>query len=103
MKHQVRVHRVPRQNPELLRALRLAGQLTLKEASDLAVHLERFRGAVLVAGIDAEVAEHLAEALRGAGAEVDVEPSSLDTPMLCRPQANELYEWGRLRRLRRVG
>ena len=102
MKHQVRVHRVPPQTPELTRTLRLAARLSLAEASALAIHLDRFRDTVLVAGVDAEVAEHLAEALRGAGAEVGVEPSSLDTPMLCRPDANERYEWGRLRTLRRV-
>ncbi|MEX2124796.1 MAG: hypothetical protein WD795_12955 [Woeseia sp.] len=67
--------------------------MSLKQASDLALHLERFGRSVVVAGIEPAVAAHIADDLRRAGAEVVIEESSLSTPMLCTPEGNEKYGW----------
>src|ERR1700722_6326348 len=81
-KHQICVNKVPADRSNFIKTLRLAGRLELKQALDLTVHLERYGHSILVAGIDLAVAEHLAEALRETGAEVDVQVSSIQTPML---------------------
>jgi hypothetical protein len=76
--------------------------LGLKQANDLAIHLERFRNSVLVAGIEPTVADHISEALQTSGAEVLVEESSIDTPMLCSPAANTKYHWGPFRTIKKA-
>src|SRR6186997_2715563 len=91
--YQVRLHELPADRVALVRALRLVGNLGLKRADDLARHLDRYRKSVLVAGIDESTAGHIAAALRDAGAEVAVEPSSVDTPMLCTPLVNAKFSW----------
>jgi hypothetical protein len=85
-----------------VRALRTAGSIGLKQASDLAVYFERFRRSVLVAGVDLPVAEHLAGCLRDAGTEVELQPSSIGTPMLCAPEVNAKYGWGALRQIKKL-
>jgi hypothetical protein len=92
-RYQIRLRELPADRVALVRALRLVGNLSLKQADDLARHLERFRKSVLVAGIEESTANHIAAALREAGAEVAVEPSSVDTPMLCTPMVNARFSW----------
>jgi hypothetical protein len=99
-KYQVRVLRLGTDETELVRALRLIGRLDLKRAHDLAMHLKRVPGSLIVAGIDHNVADHIAETLRSTGATVDVQLSTLDSPMLCTPDANVIYEWGAMRTVR---
>jgi hypothetical protein len=94
-KYQIRFLELPTDHVALVRALRLVGNLNLKQADDLSRHLDRFRKSVVVAGIDESTAGHIAAALRDAGAEVAVEPSSVDTPMLCAPMANARFSWRR--------
>lgn len=48
---------------------------------------------ILVAGVSGEVTEHAANLLREAGAEVVVEASSIEAPMVLRPQADQRYRW----------
>jgi hypothetical protein len=55
--------------------------------------VDRFRKSVVVAGVDEATAGHIAAALRESGAEVAVEPSSVDTPMLCAPMVNARFSW----------
>jgi hypothetical protein len=92
----------PKDQTAFVRALRTAGSISLKQATGLAVYFERFRRSVLVAGVDLSVAEHLAGCLRDAGAEVELQPSSMSTPMLCAPEVNAKYGWGALRRIKQV-
>jgi ribosomal protein L7/L12 len=101
-KQQVRIDSTPGDRPRFVKALRLIGNLSLKDASDLAIHLENFRHSVVVAGIEPEVAAHIADALRRAGAEVAVEDCSIKTPMLCRPDVNQKYEWHPFRLIRKT-
>lgn len=101
-KQQVRVSNTPSDTVQFVKALRLIGNLSLKDASDLAIYLEDFRDSVVVAGIDQEVATHIADALRLAGAEVVVEECSIDTPMLCSPRVKEKYEWSSLRLVKKA-
>lgn len=100
---QIRISKVPSDRVRFVRALRLiGGRAGLKRASDLAIHLERFRRSVVVAGIEPAVAAHIADELRNAGAEVIVEECSISTPMLCSPQVNEKYRWGAFRLIRKA-
>jgi hypothetical protein len=102
-KHQICVNKVPVNRTSFIKTLRLAGRLELKQALDLTIHLERYGHSILVAGIDLMVAEHLAEALRETGAEVDVQVSSIQTPMLCVPQVNARCVWEAFRSIRKPG
>jgi hypothetical protein len=101
-KHQIRVNKVPANRTNFIKTLRLAGRLELMQALELTVHLERYGHSILVAGIDLLVAEHLAEALRETGAEVDVQDCSIQTPMLCVPKVNAKYVWGAFRSIRKA-
>jgi hypothetical protein len=101
-RHQICVNRVPADRANFIKTLCLAERLELKQALDLTVHLERYGHSILVAGIDLPVAEHLAKALRETGAAVDVQVSSIQTPMLCVPQVNARYVWGAFRDIRQA-
>jgi hypothetical protein len=92
-KYQIRLREFPADRVALVRALRLVGNLNLKHADDLARHLENHRRSVVVAGVDESTAGHIAAALRDAGSEVAIEPSSVDTPMLCSPVVNSKFSW----------
>lgn len=92
-KYQIRINGLPRDRSKFIRALRLTGHLGLKQALDLTLHFERFAHSILVAGIDLDVAEHIAAALRDTGANVELQPSALATPMLCTPQVNARFTW----------
>ncbi len=96
-KFQVNIKRSAESRNAFVRALRLVGPISLRQAQDMAIHFERFHNSVLVAGVDLPVAEHLAEVLRDAGAEVAVQASSLNTPVLCMPQVNTKYRWNAFR------
>jgi hypothetical protein len=99
-KFQVRVLRPSANETEFVRALRLIGRVDLTQAHELAMHLTRVQGTVVVAGVDLPVADHIAATLNASGAQAQVEPSSIDSPMLCAPAANVIYEWGALRTVR---
>jgi hypothetical protein len=92
-KFQIRLSELPTDRIALVRALRLVGNLGLKQANDLALHVGRFPQSVLVAGVDESTAGHIAAAFKDVGAEVAVEPSSIDTPMLCTPMVNAKFSW----------
>jgi ribosomal protein L7/L12 len=76
-----------------VKTLRLVADLGLAEAKGLSDYLRDHTPCVLVAGVSREVADHAAELLRKAGAEVAVEESSLDAPMLLCPEADHRYRW----------
>ena len=92
-KYQVRIRRISGNDVAHVRALRLIGSLNLRQAYDLAKHLDRHPNSVVVAGVDEPVANHLAAAFNAAGAEALIEASSLGTPMVCAPTANVKFKW----------
>jgi hypothetical protein len=101
-KYQIIVCSLPTDRTKFVEALRRTTPLTLKQALDVANHLERFRHSTLVAGIDLQVADHIASALREAGAEVVLDESSVTTPMLCNPEGNTHYRWGMFRVIKKA-
>lgn len=76
-----------------IKTLRLLADLGLGEAKRLSDYLEDSIPCVLVAGVDREVADHAAGLMRECGAEVFVEESSLEAPMLLCPEANQRFRW----------
>ncbi len=78
----------------LVKSLRLVADLGLGDAKHLSDYLRDHEPCTLVAGVDREVADHAASLLREAGAEIAVEDSSMDAPMLLCPEANQRYRWG---------
>jgi ribosomal protein L7/L12 len=77
----------------LVKTLRLVADLGLGDAKHLSDFLRSSAPCLLVAGVDREVADHAAGLLREAGAEVVVEESSIEVPMLLCPEANQRYRW----------
>jgi ribosomal protein L7/L12 len=92
-KYEVVVTAVPDKIVPLVKSLRLLADLGLKDAKELTDYLSANSPCVLVAGIDREVADHVATLLREAGASTAVGESSLSSPMLLCPQANHRYRW----------
>ena len=101
-KFQVEVKRPPAERVAFLKALRTVGAISLKRASDIAIHLDRFRNSTLVAGVDQPTAEHIAATLSASGAKVVVRESTVSSPTMCCPEAAYRYKWGRMRTLVKV-
>jgi hypothetical protein len=84
----VTIESLPESRIAYIKCLRQTAGLGLKQASDMA---NEPAPVDLVAGVDSDVAEHLAQLLRGAGATVQVKDSLILTPMLLWPGANRKY------------
>ncbi|PKY10783.1 hypothetical protein B1757_07435 [Acidithiobacillus marinus] len=101
-KKQIRITSPIADRTQFVRALRLiGGDLDLKSAVSLAIYLDNHCNTVIAAGLDHEVAEHIANELRSGGTEALVESSVIDTPMRCCPSANEKFSWSFPRHIRR--
>lgn len=98
-KYQVTVTTVPDNIISLVKSLRLVADLGLKDAKDVADFLRSSGsdGCVLVAGVEQEVADHVAALFHEAGGNAEVQESSIVAPMLLCPKANEKYAWHWLR------
>jgi hypothetical protein len=92
-KFQIRVISIGSNETPLLKTIRLVADLRPLDAALVFTYLRDRAPCVLVAGVNSEVAEHAANLLRSAGAEVAVEVSSLDVPTVLRPQADRRYRW----------
>lgn len=92
-KYQVRVQSLPSEVAPLVKSLRLVAGLRLLDAKKLFDCLSASLPCLLVAGVDQSVAEHISHLLQESGASATVEESSLSSPMLLYPQANQRYQW----------
>jgi ribosomal protein L7/L12 len=92
-KFQVRVVSPGLKIVPLVKTMRLVADLGLADAKGLSDYLRDHTPCVMVAGVSREVADHVAGMLREAGAEAEVEGSSLESPMLLCPEADQRYRW----------
>lgn|GEM_PF-2148590 len=76
-----------------VRALRTIARLSLAEALEIHAYAARATTATVVAGVRFATASQLACALGAAGIAAKVVPSSVATPMVCRPHADEIRTW----------
>jgi hypothetical protein len=90
-RYQVQMQGVPNDEIPFVRAMRIIGRVSLTDAIKIHSHARNAGGTVLVAGIDRHVADHIAAAFTAAGIAVSVRPSTVTSPMICRPQANAPY------------
>lgn len=98
-RYQVELTAFPGDETTFLKTLRIVGRVSLADAVTIHALASVVEGTVLVAGIDRPVADHIARAFVEAGIAVVVRPSSVTTPMICRPQANETYRWNAVRQV----
>jgi hypothetical protein len=75
--------------------------MSLERATRLFYFLSGTSGAVLVAGVDEEVAKEIAQQLASTGSEVRVSSSTLAWPLVCDPQVNAIHSWQPFRLLKR--
>jgi len=101
-KYQIEINKAAENQTKYLKALRLIGNIGLGEAKDLAEHTKRFKNMVVVAGVDKNVAQHIAEQLQEAGAQVSVTESPMDHPMTWEPRVNTKYIWTSLRTVKQI-
>ena len=92
-KFQIRVILIGPNEALLVRTIRLVTDLGAFDSALVFAYLRDRADCVLVAGVNGEVAEHTANLLRKAGAEVVVEASSLEPPTVLRPQVAWRYRW----------
>ena len=90
---QVELLSCPRDEIKFVKALRIIGRISLADAVAIHAEAREAGGMILVAGIERAVAEHIAESFDAADIQTVVQPSSVATPMVCRPQANTAYRW----------
>lgn len=93
-RYQVQVQGVPDHEVPFIKAMRLVGEVSLADAVRIHAHARNSGGTVLVAGIERDVADHIAAVFAAAGIDVRVHPSTVASPMICRPQANVAYRRG---------
>lgn len=92
-KFQIRVMAIGSNEAPLIRTIRLVTDLGAFDSAVVVSYLRDRAPCILVAEVNGEVAEHTANLLREAGAEVAVEASSLDIPTVLRPQVDQRYRW----------
>jgi hypothetical protein len=92
-KFQIRVISIGSNEAQLIRTIRLITDLRAFDSAVVFAYLRDRDRCVLVAGVSSDVAEHAANLLRSAGAEVVVEASSLEVPTVLRPQVDRRYRW----------
>jgi ribosomal protein L7/L12 len=92
-KFQIRIISIGSNEAPLIKTILLVADLGALDAALVFSYLQDRAPCVLVAGVNSEVAEHAANLLRSAGAEVVVEASSLEVPTVLRPQADRRYRW----------
>lgn len=85
-RYQVQMQGVPEDEIPFVRAICIIGQVSLADAVRIHAHARNAGGTVLVAGIDRRVADHIAAAFTAAGIAVGVHPSTVTSPMICRPR-----------------
>lgn len=92
-RYQVALDDGPGDELAFVRAVRTIARLTLAEALDIHAYATRVPKATIVAGIPFASASQVAVALEIAGIAARLDPSSLATPMVCRPRADEVRTW----------
>lgn len=92
-KFQIRVILIGSNQAPLVRTICLVSDLGAFDSALVFAYLRDRAFCVLVAGVNDEVAEHIANLLREAGVEVVVEASSLESPTVLRPQVDRRYRW----------
>jgi hypothetical protein len=96
---QVEVLTFPGDEIPFIKSVRTIGRISLAQASALHTHAKNAQHTVLVAGVERDVADHIAATLQAAGTDTVVKPSSIRTPMVCFPAVNTAYQWGGIRRM----
>jgi hypothetical protein len=84
-------------NNEVIRALRLTGNLSLQQAQVLASAIHSSGESLLANGVRQESADHLCTLLSNAGVKTRVTEASVDQPMLLFPQLERRFQWSRFR------
>ncbi len=92
-RYQVALASLPGEQIAFIKTLRIIGKLSLADATRVHAYANACPRTVLVAGIDRDVADHIARHFAEAGIAVIVQASSLTTPMTCAPEANTAYRW----------
>ncbi len=93
VKYQVNIASVGPRTVPLVRAVRVIGSSSLRDAAAIAAHVRSAGQCTLLAGVDRSVAEHAVALLRGAGAIASVEESPVASPMLLQPALTQTYRW----------
>jgi ribosomal protein L7/L12 len=96
-KFQIRIMAIGSNEALLIRTIRLVTDLEAFDSAVVFAYLRDRAPCILVAGVNNEIAEHTANLLREAGAEVEVEASILEIPTVLRPQVDRRYRWHWLR------
>ena len=94
---QVDVSKLPSARAGAIKALRVAGKTTLASADRLHQWLAQRGAGTVLAGVDRDVADHVASALRAAGLAAEVSASSVLTPLVYGPLAHRRFRWQGLR------
>jgi len=92
-RYQVELVAIPADELRFVKTMRMVGRMSLPDALDVFDAVRAGRVAVLVAGLEQGVASQIAGAFAASAIEVRVEPSTLNTPMVCRPILDDAFAW----------
>jgi hypothetical protein len=92
-KYQIRITSAAPNKVKLVKALRLVGKLSLRDAHMLMLYIKDQESCILIAGVEREIAEHVVGILGDCCLRVSIEPSSLEAPMILHPAAGIRYRW----------
>jgi hypothetical protein len=94
---QVDVSKLPVARVGAIKALRVAGKTTLATADRLHQWLAQRGAGTVLAGVEREVADHVAGVLRASGLAAEVSASSVRTPLVFAPLGHRRFRWQGLR------
>ena len=86
----------------LIKVIRTLSQsLKLKEAQDICTYISNHK-CTLVAGISLDIANHIHRQFLEFGVIVEVNESSISSPMLLSPNTNFKWQWGDFRAIKKA-
>lgn len=101
--YQVDVHGIPDDERAFLRASRLAGNMSLKNATAMLAQLREGQRVTLVAGVDKAVAQYIASTLDPVeGCETTLRESTALSPQAFSIDAQHRFQWGPMRKIVRA-
>lgn len=101
--YQVDVHGMPDNERAFLRAARLAGNLSLVNATSVLAQLKEGQRVTLISGVDKSIAQHVVSMLDEIdGCETLLRESSALSPQAFSTDAQHRFQWGPMRKIVRV-
>jgi len=101
-KFQLEIKGKPKSHIQFIRILRTIGKLSLGKSEEFYLLCGQKASCTLLAGIEHELAQSIANDLLKVGVNVEINKSNITTPMIYASEIEKRYKWGLFRTLRQI-